>query len=64
MSKPESITFTEVDLERVQHPYTNPLVIQLRINNYEVKKILMDTESSVEMMYLTYLNNLNYRNQT
>ncbi|GFS29937.1 hypothetical protein Acr_00g0009190 [Actinidia rufa] len=46
-----SITFTKADLERVQHPHTDPLVIQLRMNNYDVKRILVDTRSSVEVMY-------------
>ena len=49
-TKPVSITFTKADLERVQHPYSDLLVIQLRMNNYDVKKILVDMGSSVEVM--------------
>ena len=51
MSDPGSITLTKADLERVQHPYSEPLVIQLRMNDYDVKRILVDTGSSVEVMY-------------
>ena len=51
MSEPGNITFTTDDLEKVQHPYSDPLVIQLRMNGYDVKRILVDTKSSVEMMY-------------
>ena len=51
MSKPRSITFTKADLEKVQHPHSDPLVIQLRMNGYDVKMILVDTGSSVEVMY-------------
>ena len=40
-SKPGSITFTRVDLERVQHPHSDPLVIQLKMNNYDIKRILV-----------------------
>ena len=50
-SKPVSITFTRPDLKRVQHPHSDLLVVQLRINNYDVKQILVDTESLVEVMY-------------
>ena len=38
-----NIMFSKADLERVQHPHADPLVIQLRMNNYDVKKILVDT---------------------
>ena len=43
--------FTRADLERVEHPHPDPLVVQLRINNYDVKQILVDTRSLVEVMY-------------
>ncbi|GFZ15723.1 hypothetical protein Acr_25g0001320 [Actinidia rufa] len=46
-----SITFTKADLERVQHPDSDPLVIQLRMNNYYFKTILVDTRSLIEVMY-------------
>ena len=51
MFEPGSITFTKADLERVQHPHFNPLVIQLRMNGYDVRKILVNRGSSIEMMY-------------
>ena len=54
ISEPESITFTKVNLERVQHPHSDPLVIQLRMNNYDVKRILMNTGSSVEVTYYDF----------
>ncbi|GFZ11224.1 hypothetical protein Acr_22g0006220 [Actinidia rufa] len=41
----------EADLERVQHPHSNSLVVQLRIDRYDVKRILVDTGSSVKVMY-------------
>ncbi|XP_057491387.1 uncharacterized protein LOC130777131 [Actinidia eriantha] len=47
----DCITFSRVDLERVQHPHSDPLVVQLRIGGYVVKRILVDTGSSVEVMY-------------
>ncbi|GFY85297.1 hypothetical protein Acr_04g0000350 [Actinidia rufa] len=44
----ECVTFSRADLKRVQHPHLDPLVVQLRIGGYDVKRILVDTESSVE----------------
>ncbi|GFS42021.1 hypothetical protein Acr_00g0077750 [Actinidia rufa] len=41
--EPGSITFTKANLERVQHPHNNSSVIQLRVHNYDVKRILVDT---------------------
>ena len=35
----------------MQHPHSDPLVIQLRMNGYDGKKILVDTGSLVEVMY-------------
>ncbi|GFS40182.1 hypothetical protein Acr_00g0066980 [Actinidia rufa] len=45
----EYVTFSRADLERVQHPHSDPLVVQLRIGGYDVKRILVDTGSSVEL---------------
>ncbi|XP_057505216.1 uncharacterized protein LOC130788530 [Actinidia eriantha] len=47
----ECITFSRADLERVQHPHSDPLVVKLRIGGYDVKRILVDTRSSVEVLY-------------
>ncbi|GFZ00952.1 hypothetical protein Acr_14g0005870 [Actinidia rufa] len=47
----DCVTFSRAELERVQHPHSNPLVVQLRIGGYDVKRILVDTGSSVEVMY-------------
>ncbi|GFS29531.1 hypothetical protein Acr_00g0007120 [Actinidia rufa] len=47
----ECITFSRADLERVQHPHSDPLVVQLRIGRYDIKRILIDIGSSVEVMY-------------
>ncbi|PSR88326.1 DEAD-box ATP-dependent RNA helicase [Actinidia chinensis var. chinensis] len=46
-----SLMFTNADLDRMQHPHSDPLVIQLRMNNYDVRQVLVDTRSSVEVMY-------------
>ena len=51
ISELRSITFTKADLEKVQHPHTDSLVIQLSMNNYDMNMILVDTGSSIEVMY-------------
>ncbi|GFS40490.1 hypothetical protein Acr_00g0068850 [Actinidia rufa] len=47
----DCVTFSRAELERVQHPHSDPSVVQLRIGGYDVKRILVDTGSSVEVMY-------------
>ena len=47
----EQIIFTDQDLEGVQLPHSDALVVTLRISEFDVKKILIDPGSSVEIMY-------------
>jgi hypothetical protein len=47
----EQIVFTDQDLERVQLPHSNALVITLRIREFNIKRILIDPGSSAEIMY-------------
>jgi hypothetical protein len=47
----EQIIFTDQDLEGVQLPHSDALVVTLRIGEFDVKRILIDPGSSVEIMY-------------
>uniref|UniRef100_A0A2N9IRH8 Reverse transcriptase domain-containing protein n=1 Tax=Fagus sylvatica TaxID=28930 RepID=A0A2N9IRH8_FAGSY len=47
----EQIVFTNQDLEGVQLPHSDALVVTLRIDEFDVKRILIDPGSSVEIMY-------------
>ena len=47
----EQIVFTDQDLEGVQLPHSNALVIILRIGEFDVKRILINPGSSAEIMY-------------
>uniref|UniRef100_A0A2N9F8W7 Integrase catalytic domain-containing protein n=1 Tax=Fagus sylvatica TaxID=28930 RepID=A0A2N9F8W7_FAGSY len=47
----EEIVFNNQDFEGVQLPYSDALVITLRIGEFDVKRILIDLGSSVEIMY-------------
>ncbi|XP_057504756.1 uncharacterized protein LOC130788218 [Actinidia eriantha] len=54
----ECVNFSKANLERVQHPHSDPLVVQLRIGGYDVKRILVDTGRSIEVMYYNLLKQL------
>ncbi|XP_028120278.1 uncharacterized protein LOC114317728 [Camellia sinensis] len=45
------ICFSSRDLERIQAPHNDALVVTLRIRDFDVKRILIDHGSSVEIMY-------------
>ena len=49
------ITFTRAG----QYSHNDPLVTQLRIHNYDIKKILVDIGSLVEVMYDDLFKQLN-----
>ena len=54
-----SITFINTDLERFQPPHHDLLVIQHRVHNYDVKRILVDTGIFFEVMYYDLVKQLN-----
>jgi hypothetical protein len=45
------VTFSDENLTDVQMPYSDLLVITLRIENYDVKKVLIDQGSFTKVMY-------------
>uniref|UniRef100_A0A2N9INS9 Uncharacterized protein n=1 Tax=Fagus sylvatica TaxID=28930 RepID=A0A2N9INS9_FAGSY len=45
------ISFSDSDLKDVQLPHNDPLVVTLRIGNYDVERILIDQGSFAEVMY-------------
>ena len=45
------ISFSDSDLKDVQLPYNDPLVVTLRIGNYDVERILIDQGSFAKVMY-------------
>ena len=45
------ILFSDSDLKDVQLPHNDPLVVTLRIGNYDVERILIDQGSFAEVMY-------------
>jgi hypothetical protein len=45
------VLFSDEDLTDVQMPHSDPLVITLRIRNYDVKRVLVDQGSFAEVIY-------------
>ena len=45
------IIFTEQDLEKVDIPHTNPLIIKLRIGDNLVSRVLIDGGSSSDILF-------------
>ena len=47
------ITFPPVDPNRVLHPYEDALILTLGINNYDVRWILVDPDSSADLLQVS-----------
>ena len=45
------IAFTDEDLQQVQVPHDDPVVISLTIANFTVNRILVDNESLADILY-------------
>ena len=45
------ISFSDSDLKDVQLPHNDPLVVTLRIRNFDVQRVLIDHRSFAEVMY-------------
>uniref|UniRef100_A0A2N9F9V4 Reverse transcriptase domain-containing protein n=1 Tax=Fagus sylvatica TaxID=28930 RepID=A0A2N9F9V4_FAGSY len=50
-AREQTISFSDSDLKDVQLPHNDPLIITLRIGNYDVQRVLIDQGSFAEVMY-------------
>jgi hypothetical protein len=51
--RPEKIiAFSEKDRGDVQGPHDDVIVLFLKINTHRVKRVLVDTDSSADILYL------------
>ena len=49
------ITFSKEDARKIQTPHDDAVVVSATIANYDVKRILIDNESSTDVLfYLTF----------
>ena len=53
--RPESddITFSERDANGIKQPHDDPLIIVLEIEGFNTRRVLVDNENSVDIMYMT-----------
>ena len=47
----DEIIFFEVDLKEIKYPHDDPVVVSLNIFNYDVYQVLVDNESSVDVLF-------------
>ena len=50
------ITFSSSDLQAIHFPHDNPLVVTLSIANYSIKRVLIDTSSSSDILFAEAFN--------
>ena len=53
-----SITFSDSDLERFQHPHDDRLVIRVVVANKTVHRVLVDNESSAAIIFASALDKM------
>ncbi|KAK3013564.1 hypothetical protein RJ639_008368 [Escallonia herrerae] len=53
-----SLEFDDTDLDRISLPYDDALVISLRIDAFQVKRILVDTGSSADIIFEDVFNQM------
>ena len=45
------IGFIEEDARRLHHPHDDPLVVNIRVGDYNTYRVLVDNESSADILY-------------
>ena len=55
--------FSDEDKVGTIQPHDDALVVTLRIGGYDVKRVLVDQGSAVEVMYLDLYKGLNFRSE-
>ena len=54
------ITFTDLDLVGIHLPHEDALVVTLRIANFDIRRILIDNGSSVNVLFLSTLKKMDF----
>ena len=55
------VSFSDRDLQKIQYPHEDALVLTLGISKYDVKRALIDPGSSAEVMYMECFKKLGYK---
>ena len=56
-----ALSFLNKDKVRTIQPYDDTVMITLRIGGYDVKRVMVDQDSGVEIMYLDLYKRLNLK---
>ena len=46
------IVFSERDNRNIKQPHNDPLVIMLRVEKFDINRVLIDNKSSADIIYL------------
>ena len=55
----EVISFSDKDLEGIQHPHDDPLVLTITVANFQVCTILVDSSSSTDILFAEVYDKIN-----
>ena len=53
-----TVGFLEEDARRFHHPYDDALVVSIRIEDYNMHRVLIDNESSADILYYPALQQM------
>ena len=54
----DTLTFPASDIQDLHYPHDDPLVVTLTIANFAVKRVLIDTGSSSDIMFASTFDQL------
>ena len=55
----QAITFTDEDASTIHHPHDDAIVITLLIADYSTRRVLVDNESSADILYYPAFQQMN-----
>ena len=58
-----TITFSDSDMEGCQHPHDDPLVIKVIVANKTIQRVLVDNESSVDIIFASSFDKMGIRRE-
>ena len=58
-SRNEVISFSDKDLEGIQHPHDDLLVLTITVANFKVRRILVDSGNSTDILFVEVYDKLN-----
>ena len=53
-----TVGFSEEDARRLHHPHDDAMVVSIRIEDYNIQRVLIDNRSSVDILYYSALQQM------